>query len=115
MQKARNFERDSRVAAAISDLKNPAVFTQVRGRIVTMTSEGGEESINASAHKYTGKPYAWYGGRKQTRLVVTIEAYRCPRPPLAVDMQLHKVREIRRSARRRSRCVAAPMNRSGLR
>ena len=23
-----------------------------------------------------GKPYAWYGGRQQTRLVVTIEADR---------------------------------------
>ncbi len=76
MQKARNFERDPRVALAISDTANPIVFTQVRGRVITMTDEGGEESINALAHKYTGKPYAWYGGRTQTRLVVTIEADR---------------------------------------
>ena len=81
MQKARNFQRDSRVAVAISDPKNPAVFTQVRGRVVHMTSEGGEESINALAHKYTGKPYAWYGGRKQTRLVITIEADRITSVP----------------------------------
>lgn len=81
MQKARNFERDSRVAVAISDPKNPAAFIQVRGRVVTMTSEDGEESINALAHKYTGKPYAWYGGRKQTRLVVTIEADRITSVP----------------------------------
>jgi PPOX class probable F420-dependent enzyme len=74
MQKARNFERDSRVAVAVSDLANPTLFTQVRGRVVGMTSDGGEESIDALAHKYTGKPYAWYGGREQTRLIVTIEA-----------------------------------------
>jgi PPOX class probable F420-dependent enzyme len=81
MQKARNFQRDSQVAVAILDPKKPALFTQVRGRVVRMTSEGGEESINALAHKYTGKPYAWYGGCKQTRLVITIEADRVTSVP----------------------------------
>ncbi|RLV49051.1 PPOX class F420-dependent oxidoreductase [Nocardioides mangrovicus] len=76
MQKARNLERDTRVAVAVSDPAHPVAYTQVRGRVVEMTSEGGEESIDALAHKYTGKPYAWYGGREQTRLVVTIEADR---------------------------------------
>ena len=81
MQKARNFERDSRVAIAVSDPANPTLFTQVRGRVVGMTSDGGEESIDALAHKYTGKPYAWYGGRKQTRLIVSIEADRITSVP----------------------------------
>jgi PPOX class probable F420-dependent enzyme len=81
MQKARNFERDSRVALAVSDPANPIMFTQVRGRVVGMTSDGGEESIEALAHKYTGKPYAWYGGHKQTRLIVTIEADRITSVP----------------------------------
>ena len=74
MQKARNFERDTRVAVAVSDPANPIAFSQIRGRVISMTSVGGEESIEALAHKYTGKPYAWYGGKKQTRLIVTIEA-----------------------------------------
>jgi PPOX class probable F420-dependent enzyme len=74
MQKARNFGRDPRVAVAISDAAKPIAFTQVRGRVVGMTSEGGVESIHGLAHKYTGKPYAWYGGQEQTRLIVTIEA-----------------------------------------
>lgn len=81
MQKARNFERDPRVAVALSDAANPIAFTQVRGRVVSMTDDGGEESIDALAHKYTGKPYAWYGGRKQTRLVVSIEADRITSVP----------------------------------
>jgi hypothetical protein len=32
--------------------------------------------IQAVSQKYTGAPYAWYGGRDQVRLVVTIEAQR---------------------------------------
>ena len=76
MQKARNFERDGRVAVAVSDPATPIAFTQVRGRVVSMTSDGGVDSINAIAHKYTGQPYAWYGGREQTRLVVRIAADR---------------------------------------
>lgn len=74
MQKARNFARDPRVAVAVSDPANPLAFTQVRGRVVGMTHDGGEESIDALAHKYTGESYAWYGGRKQTRLIVNIAA-----------------------------------------
>ncbi len=81
MQKARNFERDPRVAVAVSDPANSSVFTQVRGRVVGMTRDGGAESIEALAHKYTGKPYAWYGGRTQTRLIVTIEAERITSVP----------------------------------
>ena len=81
MQKARNLERDPRVAVAVSDPANPAVFTQVRGRVVGMTTDGGEDSIEALAHKYTGQPYAWYGGRKQTRLIVSIEADRVTSVP----------------------------------
>ena len=61
---------------AVSDPANPIMFTQVRGRVVGMTSDGGEESIDSLAHKYTGQPYAWYGGHKQTRLIVSIEADR---------------------------------------
>ncbi|RNI22853.1 PPOX class F420-dependent oxidoreductase [Flexivirga caeni] len=76
MQKAKNLARDPHVAVAVSDPRTPAAFAQIRGRVVTMTTEGGIDSINALAHKYTGKPYAWYGGREQARLVVTIEADR---------------------------------------
>jgi PPOX class probable F420-dependent enzyme len=81
MQKARNFNRDPRVAVAVSDPANPSMFIQVRGRVVGMTSDGGVESIEALAQKYTGGPYAWYGGHEQTRLVVSIEADRVTSVP----------------------------------
>jgi hypothetical protein len=75
-QKARNLQRDPRIAVALSDPRTPSRYYQVRGQVVEMTSEGGVESIEALSHKYTGRPYSWYGGRGQVRLVVKIEAQR---------------------------------------
>jgi PPOX class probable F420-dependent enzyme len=73
-QKVRNIERDPRVALTVSDPANPFRYVEVRGRVVTVTSEGGAEHIEALSQRYTGGPYAWYGGRDQVRLIVTIEA-----------------------------------------
>ncbi|PPF77561.1 PPOX class F420-dependent oxidoreductase [Subtercola sp. Z020] len=72
--KVRNVERDPRVALAIQDPENPFRYIQVRGRVTNMTTEGGTESIEALSQKYTGRPYPWYGGRDQQRIVLTIEA-----------------------------------------
>lgn len=72
--KLRNIERDPRVALAIADLANPFRYKQVRGRVIKTTTEGGADHIEALSQKYTGGPYAWYGGRDQTRVIVTIEA-----------------------------------------
>lgn len=72
--KVRNVERDPRVALAIQDPANPFRYIQVRGRVVGMTTEGGAENIEALSQKYTGRPYPWYGGRDQQRLILTIAA-----------------------------------------
>jgi PPOX class probable F420-dependent enzyme len=74
MQKARNLQRDPRVAVAVSDPSTPGQYYQVRGRVVEITSEGGVDSIEALSQKYTGGPYAWYGGRDQVRLIAKIDA-----------------------------------------
>ena len=71
--KARNIERDPRVALAIQDPDNPFRYIQVRGRVIGMTTEGGTEGIEALSQKYTGRPYTWYGGRDQQRLILTID------------------------------------------
>ncbi|THG28455.1 PPOX class F420-dependent oxidoreductase [Naasia lichenicola] len=73
-QKVRNIRRDPRVALTVSDPANPTRYIQVRGRVVDVTAEGGAEGIEAMSQKYTGRPYPWYGGRDQTRLILTIEA-----------------------------------------
>jgi len=74
MQKARNLERDPRIAVNIADPDDITRFYAVRGRVISMTAQGGRESIDEIAHKYTGAPYANYGGTTQDRLIVTIAA-----------------------------------------
>lgn len=73
-QKVRNIARDPRVALAIADPENPFRYFQVRGRVIATTTAGGAEHIEALSRKYTGGPYQWYGGRDQTRVILTIEA-----------------------------------------
>lgn len=75
-QKVRNIERDPRVALNISDPSNPFRYYAVRGRVLDITTDGAVEHIEKLAQRYTGAPYAWYGGRDQIRLLLTIEAER---------------------------------------
>jgi PPOX class probable F420-dependent enzyme len=72
--KVRNIERDPRVAVAISDPDKPSRYFQVRGRVLGVTTDGAAEHIEKLAQRYLGGPYPWYGGRGQTRLLITIEA-----------------------------------------
>lgn len=73
-QKARNIERDPRVAVAVSSPENPARYYAIRGTVVSATTDGAAEHIEALALRYLGQPYPWYGGRDQTRLLLTIAA-----------------------------------------
>ncbi|MGD0715934.1 MAG: PPOX class F420-dependent oxidoreductase [Gaiellaceae bacterium] len=73
-QKVKNVERDPRVAVAVCDASDPSRYYGVRGRVVSATTEGGAEHIEALAQRYTGGPYAWYGGRDQVRVILTISA-----------------------------------------
>jgi PPOX class probable F420-dependent enzyme len=75
-QKERNLKRDPRVAVAISDAADPHHYVQIRGSVVEMTTEGGSDHIEALSQKYTGGPYAWWGGRDRVRLRVLIEPRR---------------------------------------
>jgi PPOX class probable F420-dependent enzyme len=57
-RKARNLERDERVALSITAHDNPWVMATVRGRVARRV-EGDEawEIIDRIAHKYIGGPY----------------------------------------------------------
>ena len=72
-QKARNVERDPRVAVSVSDPAHPSRYYAVRGRVVSATTEGAAEHIETLAQRYLGAPYPWFGGRDQVRLLLTIE------------------------------------------
>lgn len=50
------------------------VTTPSRGRMTNITTEGGAEHIDLLAERYTGRPYQWYGGRDQVRVILTITA-----------------------------------------
>jgi len=75
-QKVRNVERDPRIALAIADRDDPSHYFAVRGRVVDMTEQGGVEHIEQLSQKYLGRPYPWFGGRDQVRIIVRIEAER---------------------------------------
>jgi PPOX class probable F420-dependent enzyme len=73
-QKDRNVTRDPRVAVNVSDPAQPSRYYEIRGRVTAITTEGGAEHIEALAQRYLGGPYPWYGGRDQTRLILSISA-----------------------------------------
>jgi PPOX class probable F420-dependent enzyme len=72
--KVKNLQRDPRVAVAVCDAADPARYYAIRGRVVKMTTDGGAEHIELLSQRYTGGPYAWYGGRNQVRVILTIVA-----------------------------------------
>jgi PPOX class probable F420-dependent enzyme len=75
-QKVKNIRRDPRVAVAVADLSNPSRYYSVRGEVSSVTSEGAAEHIEQLSQRYLGAPYPWYGGRDQTRLILTIEPHK---------------------------------------
>lgn len=57
-RKARNLDRDARVAISITDRDNPFVMAQVRGRVTErLDGEAGWQVIDRISEKYTGQPY----------------------------------------------------------
>jgi len=73
-QKIKNMERDPRVAVTISNPANPSRYVEIRGLVLSISPDGGAEHIEMLAQKYLGTPYPWFGGRDQTRVIITIEA-----------------------------------------
>jgi PPOX class probable F420-dependent enzyme len=71
-----NLRRDPRLAVAVADRDEPSRYVELRGRVVSITTEGAVDHIEALALRYTGRPYQWYGGRDQVRVVLTIEVDR---------------------------------------
>jgi PPOX class probable F420-dependent enzyme len=51
-QKDRNMRRNPEVAVEIMDPENPYRYIQVRGKVVEITEEGADDSIDSLARKY---------------------------------------------------------------
>jgi len=73
--KDRNMQREAYVALSMQDPDDPYRYLLVRGKVVAITEEGAEESIDNLAVKYTGEKYKW---RKpgQVRVIYRIEPER---------------------------------------
>jgi PPOX class probable F420-dependent enzyme len=62
-RKARNLERDPRVALSITDHEHPYRMAQVRGRVAgTLHGEEALEVMDRMAVKYTGAPFPLRSG-----------------------------------------------------
>jgi PPOX class probable F420-dependent enzyme len=62
-RKARNVERDPRVAFSITDHEHPYRMAQVRGRVVdTVHGDAALEIMDRMAVKYTGEPFPMRSG-----------------------------------------------------
>ncbi|MEU3065084.1 PPOX class F420-dependent oxidoreductase [Streptomyces subrutilus] len=56
-RKEKNLRADPRITVMINPASAPYTYAEVRGS-VTLTTEGGQELIDALSRKYTGKDYA---------------------------------------------------------
>jgi PPOX class probable F420-dependent enzyme len=73
-RKARNIERDPRVALSILDAENPYREAWVRGRVAERRDdEGIWEAIDRMSVKYLGKPFPW---RSPDSVLYTVEIER---------------------------------------
>jgi PPOX class probable F420-dependent enzyme len=71
-RKARNLERDSRVALSVTDDRNPYCSAWIRGRIVErFTGERANEIVDRISMRYTGQRFPM-----RDRLVLLIEPER---------------------------------------
>ncbi|WP_436535193.1 PPOX class F420-dependent oxidoreductase [Actinoplanes sp. HUAS TT8] len=80
-RKLRNIERDPRVAVSILDAADPTTYYSLNGTVISMDTDGARESIDRISQKYTGGPYQNYGGREQTRVLLTIRVDRVIHAP----------------------------------
>jgi PPOX class probable F420-dependent enzyme len=71
-RKVKNLRSDPRVSVVVADPQDVSRYFEVRGRVIDVTAEGGAAHIESLAQRYLGGPYPWFGGREQTRLIVTI-------------------------------------------
>lgn len=59
--KAKNTRRDPRVALSIVDFHNPYEELQIRGRVVEHRPDPDLKILDATSHKYIGKPFPMRG------------------------------------------------------
>jgi PPOX class probable F420-dependent enzyme len=75
-QKVRNVRRDPRVAVNVVDPTNAWRIASVRGRVVEITTEGGDQLIDQLAKKYIGADTYPFRQPGEVRVTLKIAADR---------------------------------------
>ena len=70
--KAKNLQRNPRVALSVLDPENPYRYLQVRGRVVEMTEQGADAHIDTLAKKYLGQDRYPFRTPGEVRVIVKI-------------------------------------------
>jgi PPOX class probable F420-dependent enzyme len=68
--KAKDMQRDARVALSVVDLDNPYRMAAVQGRVVEVRPDPDNVHMDVLSHKYTGEPFPH---RSPTRVCFVIE------------------------------------------
>ena len=72
-QKARNIERDRRVALAICQRDQPRRYYEIRGEVLSTTTAGADKLVSIMSKTYLGEEsYPGFAGDQEDRLVVII-------------------------------------------
>lgn len=79
--KSRNTHRDPRVSLSIVDFHNPYEELQIRGRVVEHRPDPDLKTLDATSHKYIGKPFPMRGYEGRVALVVAVEKERYMKLP----------------------------------
>ena len=79
--KAKNTQRDPRVALSITDFHDPYKEAQLRGRVVERRPDGDYKYMDPISHKYTGKPFPFRSPEGRVALVIEIEKARYTKLP----------------------------------
>ena len=73
-QKARNLDRDKRVAVSVFDSANPYRYIQIRGVVDTKTTNGADEHIDKMAKKYLDQDKYPLRTASEQRVIYRIKA-----------------------------------------
>jgi len=82
--KAKDMQRDSRVALSVVDFDNPYRMAAVQGRVIDMRGDADNAVMDRIAHKYTARPFPH---RSPTRVCFVIEVEHAGQRTLSFEHQ----------------------------
>lgn len=79
--KAKNTQRDPRVALSIVDFTNPYEEVQIRGRVSERRPDPDLKTMDLISHKYIGKPFPMRNPDGRVALIIAVEKARYTKLP----------------------------------